>query len=433
MDILTANDRIGEYPNSYYVATASGPAPFPQAAGALSCDVCVIGGGFTGLSTALHLAEKGYDVILLEAHRVGFGASGRNGGQVGTGQRVGQDTLEKMVGKGPARALWDMGQDAVALIRMLIEKHEMDCGFADGIIHADHRARYVAHSHAYAEKLRTDYGYDKIRALDREEIRHLIGTNAYFGGSLDMGAGHIHPLRFAFGLAKAASAKGVRIFERSRVTEIEPAEPAKVRTDKAVITASHVVLGCNGYLGHLDGQVAARVMPINNFIIATGPLSEQAAEALIRNNHAVADSKFVINYFRLSEDRRLLFGGTESYGYRFPADIAAKVRKPMLQIYPQLKDTRIGYAWGGTLGITMNRMPHFQRLRGNILSAGGYSGHGVAMATFAGSVVADAIAGQAEKFDVMASVPSPPFPGGVALRAPLLVMAMLWYTLRDRL
>jgi gamma-glutamylputrescine oxidase len=433
LDILTANDRIGEYPKSYYAATATGPAPFPQATGALSCDVCVIGGGFTGLSTALHLAEKGYDVILMEAHRVGFGASGRNGGQVGTGQRIGQDTLEKMVGIGPARALWGMGQDAVAMVRTLIGKHGMDCGFADGIIHADHRARYVAHSHAYAEKLQTEYGYDKIRALGREEIRHLIGTDAYFGGSIDMGAGHIHPLRFAFGLAKAAAAQGVRIFERSRVTEVEQAEPARVRTDQAEITASHVVLGCNGYLGNLEGQVAARVMPINNFIIATEPLSEQAAEALIRNNHAVADSKFVVNYFRLSDDRRLLFGGTESYGYRFPADIAAKVRKPMLQIYPQLKDTHIDYAWGGTLGITMNRMPHFQRLRGNILSAGGYSGHGVAMATFSGAVIADAIAGQAEKFDVMASVPSPPFPGGVALRAPLLVLAMLWYTLRDRI
>ena len=432
MDILTANDRIGEYPKSYYAATATGPAPFPPANGALSCDVCVIGGGFTGLSTALHLAEKGYDVILVEAHRVGFGASGRNGGQVGTGQRLGQDTLEKMVGNDPARALWDMGQDAVAMVRSLIEKHEMDCRFADGIIHADQRARYVAHSHAYAEKLQTEYGYDKIRTLDREEIRHLIGTDAYFGGSIDMGAGHIHPLRFAFGLAKAAAAQGVRIFERSRVTDIEQAEPAKVRTDQAEITASHVVLGCNGYLGNLDGQVAARVMPINNFIAATEPLSEQAAEALIRNNHAVADSKFVVNYFRLSDDRRLLFGGTESYRYRFPADIAANVRKPMLQIYPQLKDTRIDYAWGGTLGITMNRMPHFQRLRGNILSASGYSGYGVAMATFSGSVVADAIAGQAEKFDVMASVPTTPFPGGVALRWPLLVLAMLWYTLRDR-
>ncbi len=433
MDILTANDRIGEYPKSYYADTASGPAPFAQAAGELRCDVCVVGAGFTGLSTALHLAEKGYDVILLEAHRVGFGASGRNGGQVGTGQRVGQDTLEKMLGKDQARALWDIGLDSVALVRNLIDAHQMDCGFNSGIIHADHRARYVAGEHAYAEKLQNDYGYDQIRTLDLEEMRHLVGSEAYFGGTLDMGGGHIHPLRFAFGLAKAAMAKGVRIFERSRATGIDGTDPARVSTDKAVITASHVVLGCNGYLGDLDGQVAARVMPINNFIVATEPLSEQAAEALIRNNHAVADSKFVINYFRLSDDRRLLFGGGESYGYRFPADIAAKVRKPMLEIYPHLADTRIDYAWGGTLGITMNRMPHFERLRGNVISASGYSGHGVAMATFAGSVVAEAIAGQSEKFDVMAKVPNPRFPGGASMRWPLLVLAMLWFSLRDKL
>lgn len=433
MDILTANDRIGEYPKSYYAATASGPAPFPQAAGELRCDVCVIGAGFTGLSTALHLAEKGFDVILLEAHRVGFGASGRNGGQVATGQRVGQDKLEKMVGKDHARALWDIGLDSVELVRRLIDTHRMDCGFAEGIIHADHRARYVADEHAYAEKLQNEYGYDKIRTLDREEMQHLVGSDAYFGGTLDMGGGHIHPLRFVFGLARATTAKGVRIFERSRVTGIDRSDPAKVRTDRAVISANHVVLGCNGYLGDLDGQVAARVMPINNFIVATEPLPEEAAEALIRNNHAVADSKFVVNYFRLSEDRRLLFGGGESYGYRFPADIAAKVRKPMLEIYPHLADTRIDYAWGGTLGITMNRMPHFERLNGNVISASGYSGHGVAMATLAGAVVADAVAGQAEKFDVMAKVPNPRFPGGTSLRWPLLVLAMLWFSLRDKL
>ncbi len=432
MDILTANDRIGEYPKSYYAATASGPAPFPPATGALSCDVCVIGGGFTGLSTALHLAEKGYDVILLEAHRVGFGASGRNGGQVGTGQRVGQDKLEKMVGKDHARALWDIGLESVALVRGLIDTHQMDCGFAEGIIHADHRARYVAEEHAYAEKLQDEYGYDRIRALDLEEMRYLVGSDAYYGGTLDMGGGHIHPLRFAFGLARAAIAKGVRIFEQSRVTGIDRSDPAKVKTDKAVVSANHVVLGCNGYLGNLDGQVAARVMPINNFIVATEPLSQEAADSLIRNNHAVADSKFVVNYFRLSEDRRLLFGGGESYGYRFPADIAAKVRKPMLEIYPHLADTRIDYAWGGTLGITMNRMPHFERLQGNVISASGYSGHGVAMATFAGAVVAEAIAGQAEKFDVMANVPNPRFPGGASMRWPLLVLAMLWFSLRDR-
>jgi len=433
VDILTSNDRIGEFPESWYAATATAPGPYPTAAGALSCDVCIVGAGFTGLSAALHLAEKGYDVIILDAHRVGFGASGRNGGQVGTGQRLDQDALEKMIGDARARGLWDMALESVQLVRDLIKVYDMDCGFVDGVIHADHRRRFVPESHAHADKLRSKYGYEHIRALDREQMRDLVGSSAYYGGYLDMGSGHTHPLKLAFGLARAATNAGARIFEKSRVTELVEADPASVRTEKANITARHVVLACNGYLGRLQGKVAARVMPINNFIVATEPMSEADAEALIRNNYAVADSKFVINYFRLSEDRRMLFGGGESYGYRFPRDIAALVRKPMAEIYPQLKDARIDYAWGGTLGITMNRMPHFARLRGNIISASGYSGHGVALATLGGKLAAQAIAGQAEKFDMMANVPTPRFPGGVAMRWPLLVLAMAWFSLRDKL
>ena len=433
MDILTANDTVGQYPKSWYAVTASGPAPFQAAQGTLACDVCIVGAGFTGLSAAVHLADKGYDVILLDAHRVGFGASGRNGGQVGTGQRVNQLGLERLVGPEHARALWDLALESVQLVRDLIHDNAMDCGFSDGIIHADHRKRLVPESRDYTAHLRDVYGYDKIRALGQDEIRHLVGSNAYYGGTLDTGGGHIHPLRFAFGLARLAAIRGVRIFERSKVREIVEDSPATVRTDQSEIHAEHVILACNGCLGNLNSQVARRVMPINNFIVATEPLGDAAAEALIRNNHAVADSKFVINYFRLSEDRRLLFGGGESYGYRFPRDIAGLVRKPMLQIFPQLRDTRIDYSWGGTLGITMNRMPHFARIRGNILSASGYSGHGVAMATLGGRLAADAIAGQAEKFDLMAAVPTPRFPGGVALRWPLLVLAMVWFSLRDRI
>lgn len=433
MDILTSNDEVGAYPPSWYGASSQQLAPFEQARGSLTCDVCIVGAGFTGLAAALHLGQMGYDVIVLDAHRVGFGASGRNGGQVGTGQRLEQGALEKMVGRVRARGLWDMALESVQLVRDLIDENAMDCGFVDGIIHADHRRRYVADSHAYAGKLRDEYGYDKIRTLSQDEIRHLVGSPAYYGGTLDRGGGHIHPLGFALGLAKVAQKASVRIYEQSRVTDLAEGSPAVVRTRHSDITARHVVLACNGYLGKLQGQVAARVMPINNFIAATRPLSEQEAEALIRNNYAVADSKFVINYFRLSQDRRMLFGGGESYGYKFPRDIAGLVRKPMTRIYPQLKDIQIDYAWGGTLGITMNRMPHFERLGGNIISASGYSGHGVAMATLGGKLAAQAIAGQAEKFDLLAGVPTPRFPGGVAMRWPLLVLAMVWFAMRDRL
>lgn len=434
LDLLTANDAPGAYPaSSYYTATAEAPGPYAPATGELTCDVCIIGGGYTGLSAALHMAEAGLDVLLLEAQRVGFGASGRNGGQVAAGHNKDQGELEAMVGAECARGLWDLALESVDLVRDLVKRHAPEAGFVPGIIHADHRARFVAGSHAYALKLQDEYGYDLVRALGREEIRQLVGSPAYHGGSLDMGAGHIHPLRFAFGLARAATAAGARICEVSRVTSVTPGQTVVVRTGQAQVKARHVLWACNGYLGQADSEVAARVMPINNFIAATEPLDEATARELIRENHAVADSKFVINYFRLSEDNRMLFGGGESYGYRFARDMAAVVRKPMQAIYPQLKDAAIDYAWGGTLGITMNRMPHFARLEGNILSASGYSGHGVALATLGGKLAAEAVAGQAGRFDLMADLPSPRFPGGAALRWPLLVLAMVWFALRDRL
>lgn len=433
MDLLTANDRQGAYPTSWYAETAE-PLPLqPRAEGALSCDVCVIGGGYTGLSAALHLAERGYDVILLEAQRLGFGASGRNGGQVGTGQRQDQDWLEKTVGKTRARALWDLAVEAVATTRDLAARHAPEADYRAGIIHAAHKPRFVPEQHAYAERMAREYGYDQIQPLDRDTLRDLVNSTAYFGGDLDMGGGHLHPLRYALGLARAAKAAGVRIHEDSRVTSITHADPARVQTEAAQVTARFVALGCNGYLGRLEPKVAARVMPINNFIAATRPMTEVERRAVIDADHAVADSKFVINYYRFSADNRLLFGGGESYGYRFPTDIAATVRRPMETIFPQLKGIEITHAWGGTLGITFNRMPHFERLTGNILSAAGYSGHGVAMATMGGKLLAEAVAGQAERFDLMAQVPSHAFPGGLLLRQPLLVAAMLWYALRDRL
>lgn len=433
MDLLTVNDTPGQYPTSYYAAMATPLPPFSPPHGQIECDVCVIGGGFMGLSTALNLAERGYDVVLLEAQRVGFGASGRNGGQVGQGQRLDQDELEDLVGKDHARELWTIANQSVDLVRRRAASPLVEAEFADGIIHADHRKRFVPHSKAYAERLNSEYGYDKIRFIDREECRHLVNSPEYHGGTLDMGAGHIDPLQYALGLARMAQAAGVRIFEQARVTAVNEGEPATVDLAGAQVRAGHVVMGMNGYLGKLNRRVAGRVMPINNYVVATTPMSAEQQEDILRNNHAVADSKFVVNYFRFSPDHRLLFGGTESYRYRFPSDIAGKVRKPLEEIFPQLKGIEIDYAWGGTLGITMNRMPHFERLSGNILSLSGFSGHGVAMASLAGEIAAETIAGQAERFDIMAKVPGMPFPGGPALRSPLLMAAMLWYSLRDKL
>ena len=432
MNLLYANDRAGEYPASYYAATAADIGRFPSLKGNTRADVCVVGGGYTGLSAALHLAGRGMDVVLVEAHRVGFGASGRNGGQVGSGQRQDQDWLEKAVGRDQAHLLWDLSQEAKGMVKTLIRDHAMPCTFHDGIVHACLTEAEVTHTHRYAEKLARDYGYDQITPLDHAGLQAILPSPIYNGGDIDRGAGHVHPLNYAIGLAQAAAKAGVRIHEGTPVHRIQHGTKPVVQTDRGRVECDHVILACNGYLGGLEPQVAARVMPINNFIIATEPLGERTAQVL-RENVAVADSRFIVNYWRLSDDNRLLFGGGENYRYRFPADIVKMVRKPMLQVYPHLADLRIDYAWGGTLAITMNRMPCFARVAPNILSASGYSGHGVAMATLAGRLLAEATAGQAERFDVMASLPSRRFPGGPATRWPLLVLAMIWYGLRDRL
>jgi gamma-glutamylputrescine oxidase len=431
VNLLHANDRRGEYPASYYAATATPLDRFPVLKGQHRADVCVVGGGYTGLSAALHLAQKGFDVVLLEAHRVGFGASGRNGGQVGSGQRQDQVWLEKVAGKENAHRLWDLAEEAKTLVKTLVKNHAMPVTFRPGIAHACRSEAEVRDVHAYAEKLHRDYGYQHLEPLDRTGIRRLIGSAAYVGGEIDRDAGHLHPLNYAIGLAQAAAKAGVRIHEGSEVHRVEPGPRPVVRTSSGHIDCATVILAGNGYLGQLNPKVSAKVMPINNFIIATEPLGD-AAKDILSEPIAVADTRFVVNYWRLSEDNRLLFGGGETYGYRFP-DIIKTVSKPMLQVYPQLAKTRIDYAWGGTLAITVNRMPCFARPGQNILSASGYSGHGVALATLAGKLMAEATAGQAEGFDLMASLPQPRFPGGAALRWPMLVTAMTWYAMRDRL
>jgi gamma-glutamylputrescine oxidase len=431
MDLLHVNDRRGEYPASFYAATRTALDPFPALQGEVRADVAVVGGGYMGLSAALHLAERGLGVVVLEAHRVGFGASGRNGGQVGSGQRQDQVWIERTVGRDHARRLWDMAEDAKALVKDLIARHAMPVTFHPGVAHACYSDAEVRAAQAYGEKLARDYGYTQLEHLDRAGIRRLIGSDRFAGGEIDRGAGHIHPLNFAIGLAKAAAAAGARIHEGSEVLSFTPGAKAFLKTAGGSVTADHVILAGNGYIGGLEPGYASRVMPINNFIVATEPLGDRAREVLAEPV-AVADSNFVVNYWRLSEDNRLLFGGGESYGYRFP-DILKTVRPPMLKIYPQLADVKISHAWGGTLAITMNRMPALMRPHPNVLAGSACSGHGVALSTLTGKLLAETVAGNAEGFDLLASIPQPRFPGGATLRWPLLVLAMTWYAMRDRL
>ncbi|WBU64519.1 NAD(P)/FAD-dependent oxidoreductase [Paracoccus aerodenitrificans] len=434
MNLLFSNDRRGEYPPSVYADQVTPLPPFASLWGEARADICVVGGGYTGLSAALHLAEAGFDVILLEAHRVGFGASGRNGGQLGSGYNRDMEELQRMAGRDVAQTLWKMAEDAKLLVRDLARKSGVTVH--DGVAHAFRNSAELDEARRHAALLAKDYRYDRIEILEKPELHALLPSETYCGGELDHGAGHLNPLALALGMARLAHEAGATIHEMSHVHHIDLSKTATgksiIQTDTGRVICDHVILAGNGYLGGLSRKVAARVMPLNNFIVATEPLGDRASKVLTRNI-AVHDTKFVVNYWRLDDEGRLIFGGGENVSYRFPRDIAAKVRKPLTQIYPGLEDVAFTHAWGGTLAITMNRMPCFIRLGPNTLSASGFSGHGVALAALAGKQMAEAVAGQAGGFDVMAALPSRPFPGGAMLRWPLLVAGMTWYAMRDRL
>ncbi len=432
MNPLHRNDKPGVFPDSWYAASTTIPPERPALRGDVTADVGIVGAGYTGLCAALSLAERGFRVVVLDAHRAGWGASGRNGGQVGSGHNKSQRWLAARLGDARARAVWDMAEAAKQQVRDFVATHAPDARYMPGVAHGATRAAGVAEGHDDAAWLARNYGYNQITQLDRSAMRDLVKTQYYQGGTLDMGAGHIHPLRYAIGLAGAAEAAGVVIHERSDVHQVVPGAKIILRTGHGRLTADHVILAGNGYLPNLDRQVAARVMPINSFIAATEPLGHRAADVL-GQDIAVADDRFVVNYFRLSEDKRLLFGGRENYGIGFPTEITSALIRRITTLFPQLAGVRIDHAWGGTLGVTMTRLPAVLRLAPNILSASGYSGHGVALSGFAGTVMGQVIAGQAERFDILSQLPVPTFPGGAAFRAPLLTLAMTWFSLRDRL
>lgn len=421
------------YPESYYTATAVGVHEHPRLQGSKRADVCVIGGGFTGLSAALNLAEQGLDVILLEAERVGFGASGRNGGLIGSGQRKDVIELEEQFGLERSREFWDFAEAAKTEIRERVTKHHIDCDLQDGQVEGVHKKSYIGSAAEISEALGERYDYPHTKALTREETRDLVATDDFLEGLQDTQAMTIHPLNYALGLARAARQAGVQIFEDSRVLEYTRTDPATVSTAEGSVDASFVVLGCNGYLGKLESRLAGKIMPINNFLVATEPLEKARADALIAGRFGVHDTRFVVNFFRMSDDRRLLFGGGENYRAGFPKDIANFVRPKMLGLFPQLEDVRLDYAWGGTLSVTVNRLPHIGRLEPNLFFGQGYSGHGISTANFAGKIIAEAIAGTAGRFDVFSSLPMHTFPGGTLLRYPGMVLGMLYYSLKDRL
>ena len=421
------------YPDSWYAATAHALHPFPPLRGEVRADVCVVGGGYTGLSAALHLAERGYEVTLLEAARVGWGASGRNGGQVGSGQRRDVLELEALYGREQARALWDLAEEAKALLRERVKRHRIHCDWKPGNLLAVTRRRYLPELEREVEHLASHYAYPELRMLDRDEVREMVASERYCGGQFDAGGAHLHPLNLALGLARAAVTAGARLHEQSRATDIRWDRRPLVRTADGQVRARLVLLCGNAYLGDLAPEIRARIMPIANHLLATEALGAARAAALIPADCCVHASKFVVDYYRLSPDGRLLFGGGETYTERTPRDLPAFVRRYMLDVFPQLADVRVDYAWSGRLAITRNRLPHFGRIEDCGFFAQGFSGHGVALTQLAGKLLAEAVAGTAERFDVFAALPHRRFPGGARARRPLLAAGMLYYALKDRL
>ncbi|MDG1312221.1 MAG: FAD-binding oxidoreductase [Porticoccaceae bacterium] len=417
--------------SSYYQASTNKTLAFPVLEGEHVADICIVGAGYTGLSSALHLVEKGYSVIVVEAETVAFGASGRNGGHVGIGQRQDQYYLEDKFGHEIASTLWSMGLEAVDTVKGLIERHRIKCDLKHGGVHFAHKAKYCVDMEEEVAFLHDRYGYDQLEYIPKNRLSEVIGSEAYHGAVLDTASKHIHPLNFALGLAEAAAKAGVQIYENSRVTSYA-GSPVVIKTSQGRVTATELILACNGYIERLEPKINGYIMPINNFVLATEPLSDEQAREIIPMDTAMADSRFVINYWKLSGDNRLVFGGGENYRRGFPLDIKRFVQRYMLEVYPQLTNTRIDHGWGGTLAITLNRLPHFGRLQENIWYMQGYSGHGVPTATFAGKLVAEAISGKLERFDLISGLPTTKFPGGTLLRWPGMVAGMLYYALRDR-
>ena len=420
--------------NSYYAASAHAAPVRPALEGTVDCDVCVVGAGIAGCSTALHLAEKGFSIALLDEHRVGWGASGRNGGQLIFGLALGQAKLERLVGAEPARALWDMSTEALALVRGLITRFAIDCDLEDGWLLTAVKARHLGELHAEIADLRDRYGYTSVRYMPREELRGILASDRYLGALYDSNSGHLHPLNYTLGLAAAAESLGVRIFEGTRALDFTPAGAlVRVRTSAGEVRARHLVLCGNVYLGETVRTLASKIMAVATYIVATEPLGEERLRRLIAQNVATCDMNWVLDYFRPSADHRLLFGGRVNYSGLRSFDAPGATRARMLAVFPQLHDVRIEYAWGGEVDITLNRAPHFGRLEPNVYFLQGFSGHGIALTGIAGKLVAEAVAGTAGRFDVFARIPHGNFPGGAVLRRPALVLAMLYYRLRDLL
>jgi gamma-glutamylputrescine oxidase len=415
--------------DSYYAATANAFEVKPAADAAYDVDVVVIGGGFTGLSAALACVEKGYSVTLVEAKTIGYGASGRNGGQLIPGLRWTMTEIDAAFGRDRAKAIFDLAWSARDRVWDRIARHAIDCDLKPGHFEAAYKPKHFEEMQREAAFLSSQFGYE-TEVVAAADLGHHIKGGGYHGGVYDRNGGHFHPLNYAIGLAKAAQDAGVTLIENTPIHGILDIGEIEAFTSGSTINAKFAIIATDSWIGDIAPDLGRYTVPIMNYNIATASLPD--ADRLLPSDAAVADSRFVLNYFRLSADKRLIFGGGEKYTTRIPPDIAGFVRRHMIEVFPSLAQTQIDYAWGGAVAVTMNRLPHFGR-KGNCFYAHGFSGHGALMTTLAGELIAEAMCGTAERFDVFANLPHRTFPGGKWLRQPLATAGLLWYALRDRL
>lgn len=424
--------RPDEHVDSWYARSAV-PAPErPRLEGRVTADVAILGGGLTGLSAALELAEAGLRVVLLEARRIGWGASGRNGGQVIFGYSCDQAKIEALVGREDARRMFDWSIEAVDLVRQRIARHGIAADWRDGHAHVAIKPRHITELKAWQRDLEENYGYP-LQWWDREQLREVLDSPRYLGGLYDPRSGHLHPLNYTLGIAAAAERAGALLFERTEVTKLERGAKPVLRTAHGEVQADFVVLAGNAIVHGIAPELDDKIMPVGTYVGATPPLGEELARQLIRNDMAVADINWALDYFRFSADHRLLFGGRASYSTLPPPNLPGVMMRRMARVFPQLKGVRFEHIWGGLIDISRNRAPHWGRLGDNIYFAQGFSGHGVATTGLAGRVIAEAIRGQAGRLDAFARIRHHDFPGGRTFRTPLLVAAMAWYKLRDAL
>lgn len=420
------------YPDSYYAASANRTPLRPVLEGEAETDVCVIGAGYTGLSTALFLLEHGFKVTVLEAVKVGCGASGRNGGQIVNSYSRDIDAVENSVSIEKAKLIGEMAFEGGRIIRDRVARYGIQCDLKDGGVFAAFTPKQMNHLQAQ-QRLWERYGYEHLELLDGDAIRHVVACDNYIGGMLDKQGGHIHPLNLALGEAEAIESLGGVIYEHSPATRIERGANPIVHTPQGRVKAKFLVVAGNAYLGNLLPELAAKSMPCGTQVITTEPLSEEMARTLLPQDYCVEDCNYLLDYYRLSADKRLIYGGGVVYGARDPANIEAIIRPKMLKTFPQLKDVKIEYAWTGNFLLTLSRLPQVGRLGENIYYSQGCSGHGVTYTHVAGKVLAEALRGQAERFDAFASLPHYPFPGGQALSVPFSALGAWYYSLRDRL